>query len=133
MTIEQKKQYLQTYRALDREVQRKVDDLAHWRAKATQITPVLDGMPKAKTVTSRMEDVVIRIVQLENEVNEDIDHLVALKEEIMQRLEAMPNYTFRMLLQYRYIQCMTWEKMAEAMHYTWQHLHKLHKKALEQF
>ncbi len=133
MTVEEKKHYLSAYRLLDSEIQQKMDELAHWRARSTQITPILTGMPKSSKVSSRVESTVIKIVQLANEVNADIDRLVWLRNGIKQQIDRMENDTYRFLLECRYIGCMTWEAIAEVMNYSWQHMHKLHRRALEEF
>lgn len=134
MTLEQKKNYLRSYRMLDREIQIKVDRLAYLRARSTKATPSWTGMPRAKsTSASQMEDLVIKIVQLENEVNADIDRLYARRQRIEADLEQMENPVYRILLEYRYINCLTWEEMTEQMHYSYQHLHRLHNAALKEF
>ena len=50
-----------------------------------------------------MEDVIVKIVDMENEVNADIDKLVDLKQEIMRTINAVENPEYHTLLELRYL------------------------------
>ena len=38
----------------------------------------------------------------------------------------------KLLMRLRYISCMNWEEIAVNMHYTWQHMHRIHAECLKQ-
>lgn len=59
-----------------------------------------------------------------------IRELVGIKTEIICAVERVGNPTLRAVLVARYVNLKRWEPMAAEMGYSWQHIHKLHKRAL---
>ena len=55
------------------------------------------------------------------------------KESIKRRIEAMEDEREKDLLTYRYIRGMKWEKICTEMKHSWQHIHRIHAKALKNF
>ena len=82
---------------------------------------------------SRMAEAVVKIVDLQNEINHDIDELVDLKREITRRVKSIPNAEYQLLLEKRYLCFMPWEKIAVDMGYSTQHIYRLHDWALREF
>lgn len=80
-----------------------------------------------------MADIVVKIVDLQHEINSDIDELVDLKQEITRRIKLIPNTEFQLILEKRYLCLMPWEKIAVDMDYSIQHIYRLHEWALQQF
>ena len=81
---------------------------------------------------NEINDVIVKIIDLENEINEDIDTLVDLKREIVGVIKRIDNPEYQTLLELRYLCFYSWEKVAVEMEYDLRYLHKLHRKALEQ-
>lgn len=54
-------------------------------------------------------------------------------QQIQKEIEAMEDAVEKTLLTCRYIRGMKWEDMADEMGYSWQHLHKIHIRALRHF
>lgn len=79
----------------------------------------------------RMEDIIVKIVDLENEINQDIDMLVDLKSEIMQVIKKVDDLELQTLLEQRYLNFRTWEQIAVDMGYNVRHLYRMHDKALK--
>lgn len=85
---------------------------------ATSATATLSGMPHSPNrASSKMADAVLKIVDLQHEINEDIDHLVDLKREIMRMIKAIPNTEYQLILEKRYLCFMPWEQIAVDMGY----------------
>jgi len=74
------KEYLgQAYR-LDQRINSKLEQVMSLRDLATKATSTLsDVAPSGTRNVHRMEDIIVKIVDLENEINRDIDNLVDLK------------------------------------------------------
>ena len=82
------KEYLgQAYR-LDQRINSKLEQVMSLRDLATKATSTLsDVAPSGTRNVHRMEDIIVKLVDLENEINSDIDNLVDLKRETdMRRL-----------------------------------------------
>lgn len=60
-------------------------------------------------------------------------HRIKLCREITDKIERMDNEDEKDVLMYRYIRLMKWEDICVKMGHSWQHTHRIHKKALENF
>ena len=78
----------------------------------------------------KMEGVIVKIIDLENEIDEEIDRLVDLKHEIVSLIKQVKNPEYKTLLELRYLCFRTWEQIAVEMRYDLSWIHRLHKKAL---
>ena len=127
------KEYLSQAYRIDQRINSKLEQVASLRALATKATSTLSDTPPcgSRNVQS-MENVIVKIIDLENEINEDIDTLVDLKREIVGVINRIDNPEYQTLLELRYLCFYSWEKVAVEMEYDLRYLHKLHRKALEQ-
>ena len=122
------KEYLSQARLLDARINAKIQQVAALNDLATHATATLTGMPRNPNRSeSRMAEAVVKIVDLQNEINHDIDELVDLKREITRRVKSIPNAEYQLLLEKR------WEKIAVDMGYSIQHIYRLHDWALREF
>lgn len=130
-TNQDKIKYLKRYVILDREIDRKLKEVDCWRAKLSRLTPVYSSQPKGGgTIYSRTEEIIIKIADMEEAINADIDKLIDLKQKIERVIESVPDDKERLLLKYRYLDGKTFEWIAAKMDLSWQWVHKLHSKAL---
>ena len=131
MSNKDKIKYLKRYITLDREIDRKLKEVGRLRSKLTRITQVLTAEPRGGgTIYGKTEEILAKIVDLENEIDADIDRLVAIRDGIKTIIEAVEDDRERLLLQYRYLDGKTFEKIAVEMNYSWRQIHRLHSKAL---
>ena len=74
----------------------------------------------------------INVAVYEQNIKNRIGELYKIKNEILQTVNQVESATLRRLLIKRYIQNLTWEKIAEQLNYSYKHvvLHILHPKAL---
>ena len=104
------------------------------RINALNITPVIDGLPHAKTAQSKVERNALRIIESEQEVEtlraELIQAKSALADKIMSQVDE-PNY--QTLLVLRYVECLSFREIARRMHFVLRNLFNLHDAALENF
>lgn len=56
---------------------------------------------------------IIKIVDMESEINADIDSLVELKKEIAGVIHSVENIEYRTLLEQRYLCFKRWEEIAQ--------------------
>ena len=126
------KEYLtQAYR-IDQRINSKLEQVSSLRDLSTKATSTLSDVPPSGTRNvHRMEDVICKIVMLENEINAEIDHLVDLKREIREVISAVKNLECQTLLELRYLCFKTWEQIAVEMGYSLEHTIRMHRKALE--
>ena len=113
------KEYLtQAYR-IDQRINSKLEQVSSLRDLSTKATSTLSDVPPSGTRNvHRMEDVICKIVMLENEINAEIDRLVDLKREIREVISAVKNLECQTLLELRYLCFKTWEQIAVQMNYS---------------
>lgn len=76
------KEYLSQARFLDARINAKIKQLDGLNTLATNATSVLSGMPHSPNRgTSKLETIIVKIVDLQEEINHDIDELVDLKRD----------------------------------------------------
>ena len=126
------KQYLKQARYLDERINTKIAQVSSLHNLATKAISTLSDMPGSPTRnTHRMEDIIIKILMLENEINADIDHLVDLKDEILSVIKAVDDEECRLLLEKRYLNFEQWEDIAAEMCTGVKNIYRLHDKALK--
>ena len=127
------KEYLSQAYRLDQRIDAKIEQVMSLRNLAAKATSTLsDVAPSGTRNVHRMEDIVIKIIDLEEEINADIDSLVDLKREIMRVIKALPNPEYQTLLELRYLCFKSWEQIAVMLDYDLRYTHKLHNRALEE-
>lgn len=127
------KEYLgQAYR-LDQRINSKLEQVMSLRDLVTKATSTLsDVAPSGTRNVHRMEDIIVKIVDLENEINRDIDNLVDLKREMVSVIKAVTDPEYQTLLELRFLCFRTWEQIAVDMNYSIQHIYRLYDKALKE-
>ncbi len=126
------KEYLEQIRTLDRRINNNLQALEQLEALATKVTAVNNGdRVQSSGSQDKMADTVIKIIELKQEINADIDRLVDMKCEIIPVIDAVQDADFYDVLYKRYILCKKWEEIALDMHYSFRWVLKLHGRALQ--
>jgi len=127
------KEYLLQAHYLDERITSKTQQIASLNELATRCTTTISDMPRNPSHgSSKMEDCIIKIIDLEEELKSDIERLINLKKEIMEVIRAVPNIEYQTLLEKRYLCFITWEQISVDMCYSIQHIHRMHSKALKE-
>lgn len=127
------KEYLNQARMLDMLINAKQAELYKLKLTATSISsPQLSDKVQSGSVNTAMRT-IDKIVDMQNEINDEIDKLVDLKSEIRKKIEKLPSAIERVILIERYINCKSWEEIANAIHYAERNTQYIHGKALQHF
>ena len=78
----------------------------------------------------QMESRVVKIVDLEREINAEIDELVDLKRDIRELIAQIRKPEYRTLLELRYLGFRTWDAIAEEMGFEPRTIYRFHSNAL---
>ena len=127
MTI---KEYLSQAYRIDQRIDSKLEQVQSLRDLAAKATSTLSDTYSGNSNKQKMEGVIVKIIDLENEIKEEIDRLVCLKRKIVSMIKQVKNPEYQTLLERRYLCFKTWEQIAVEMNYDLSWLHRLHKKAL---
>lgn len=127
------KEYLNRAYRLDQRINSKLEQLESLNELATKATSTLSDMPKnPRDTTSKMEDILCKIIDLQHEINNDINRLIDLKTNIVDLVKAVPNPEHQMILELRYLCFKTWEQIAVNMGYSVRNIYNLHGAALKE-
>ena len=127
------RQYLDQAYRLDERIKSKLKQLANLKALATHVTSMLNDVCIQKSHNNhKMEDTILKIYEQENEIDRDIDRLVDLKGEIRHVIDGVQNIQYRFILEKRYLLFESWEKIANDLHLSVQHVFRLHNEALRE-
>ncbi len=124
--------YLSQARTLNMRIDAGFERIQQLRALSERRTAVYgrERVRASGAADGRM-DVVARIVDAERELDAQIDQMIELKEEIAAVIERVPDERMRALLEFRYLNCCTWDEVAERMNYTTRSIYNLHTAALQ--
>lgn len=130
------KQYLKQAYRLNELINSDLEEVAQLRTMVTSISSLdikSDVVSSSKNTSSPFEKTIIKILDLENKINVEIDQYIDLKNEIKDQINAIEQSDLRLILQKRYLNFQKWEQIAVDMNYGYQWIHKLHNIALVEF
>ena len=130
MTNGEKKAILLEYRAIERRINRLIDEKAAWNAKATATTSSFSDMPRSGGGSDKIQTTVEKIIEIEEKLDHEIDALADLRNRIEAAVERLEDGRLRDVMRYRYIDGMKWEQIAVEMHYSYMQVCRFHGRAL---
>lgn len=126
------KQFLKQAYKLNELIESDKDELENLRSLSTSIS---GDMTQERVQTSASNDkivnIIARIVDLENEIHDEIEQLIALKKQIRDVINKLENVNEKLVLKYRYLMFFQWEEICDKIHYSPRQIHRFHDSALE--
>ena len=127
------KKYLSQAFGLNQRIESKLGQIEDLHDLATKATVTYSYMPRNPNKGhSRLEDAVIKIIELETEINKDMVELVELKKDIIRRIKAVESTELQTILELRYLSYMRWEEIAIELGYGIDNVFRLHRNALDE-
>lgn len=126
------KEYLQQAYRIDRKIKLDAEKLAAARSALYGKTARYDSdgtMPVSRGNVT--ESAVLRVMELEERLNREIDELTAMRQEIELTVNAVPDEVQREILTRRYLLYQKWEDIAREMGYTKRRIFQIHGNALK--
>ena len=130
MTNGEKKAILSEYRAIERRINRLIDEKAAWNAKAMATTSSFSDMPRSGGGADKIQTTVEKIIEIEEKLDHEIDAMADLRNRIEADVEKLEDGRLRDVMRYRYIDGMKWEQIAVEMHYSYMQVCRFHGRAL---
>lgn len=125
------KEYLMQAYRIDQRINSKLEQIAALHDLATKATVTFSDMPRNPNKgKSKIEDAIIKIMELEDEINHDIDKLVDLKTDITHLIKNLDSHEYQIILEQRYLCFKSWEQISVDLGYSIQHTFRLHDAAL---
>lgn len=126
----EKIKYLSRYIPASRSIDRLLEEQYRWKCLAMKVTPNLSLTPGGGEGGSPIERPMEKVEELEEKIKQAVGELIEIRKEIETVLGQLEDENLRRLMEYRYIDGLTWEQVAEKMHYSWRHTCRLHGEAL---
>lgn len=130
--VEEAKQELREYRDNIKYIEEKQNDAEELRNRIEKITSNVSGMPNAKgdnLDNAPLEDSLDRIRAIEKECKKKLEELLLKKFLVENKIERLEQ-PYKSILYLRYIRGNTLNKVSEEIGYSYDHICKLHGKAL---
>ena len=125
------KEYLKQAFYLDKRINSKLEQLSNLNVLATKTNTVLSGLPKSPSRgNSKLEETIVKIIDLQEEINSDINALVDLKRDIAKSIRSLKNKEEETVLERRYLCFQSWEQIAVDLSFDIRHIHRLHSRGL---
>lgn len=125
-----KMQYLMRYIDSKRRARAILNEIHDLKDLATKITVTFNDMPGGGGSVDKVGAIVANIVDLQTELAVQAKTMKAEQEIVQAVIDAVDEPDLRQLLILRYINGLTWEKIAVDMNYSWRHTLRLHGAAL---
>lgn len=135
---------MKSIKMLDAKINADIEHVDFLLSLATRITPMMGGeRVQSSGSQHKMEDTVVKIVELKQEITEEIDAYIDRREVARKLINQYCDTDCVKLLTVRYLgkynpmttkqEFMTWEQIAVEMGYTYQWVSGgLHRRALDQ-
>jgi len=127
------KEYLSQTVVINHRIDSKLEQAVELRNLAMKVT-ISFGEDRVQSTKkqSPMEDIMVKLIDLEEEVNADIDELIRLKAEILETISGVEDINQQVILEKRYIAGKTWEDIARETGYDRSTIYRNHGKALKE-
>lgn len=130
MTNGEKKAILSEYRAIERRINRLIDEKAAWNAKAMATTSSFSDIPRSGGGADKIQTTVEKIIEIEEKLDHEIDAMADLRNRIEAAVERLESEKLRDIMRYKYIDGLKFEEIAVTMHLDHRWVRRLHNRAL---
>ena len=127
------KEFLGGIAELEKEIVRKKQRCKTLRDVATNTSASnrTDDIQKSKE-KSPLENIMVKVIDLEREIEADKAHLVNLKAKVWEQLDKLTDETQKRILWLRYAERKSWQYIVSEVSFTSRYVFKLHIKAIEE-
>lgn len=108
-------------------------ELDRLKSLATATTTRLDGLPKAKSITSRVESLTAKIVDCERQLDVLVETLICTQVDLTLKLSAQMTGDILNVMILRYVNTMSFTEIANALHYSRGHIYRIYKRGVALF
>ena len=127
----QVKEFLNKIRHIDMMIDCKCNQIRGLRDRLTSISSPMGERVQGTKDPDKFTDPVSKIIELEQEINEDIDNLVDLKRVARRMIEQLSDDAEKLVLYKYYFENKTFEQVSVEMKYSWRRIHQIHGDALK--
>ncbi|MFV0497942.1 MAG: hypothetical protein ACK5L0_07245 [Candidatus Fimivivens sp.] len=124
-----KKHFLGQFSDNERAIKRLEEEICRWTSRAEKMTSTFGHTPSHRA-DDRVQSAVDEIVELRNLLYDRLIDSTELRRRIAQAISSVEEQRLQLLLEYRYIDGLTWEEVATALTCDYRWTLRLHNRAL---
>ena len=125
MTYDEKIRYLQRIVTLDAHIDALIKEKEKWYNRVLKLKSNEIGEADVDSSAA-----IEKVIMLENEIEQNIDRLVDMRNRFVSAVEKLDNELCREIMHLRYINDMSFEKIGDKIGYSSKQISRLHKKAV---
>lgn len=126
------KEYLQQLDKIDFLIESKKNEIEQLRAKLFGgMNYESDGSKKASSDINKNEKIIIKIIELEEELNKQLGELIDAKKKIIKVVDQLQDINEVKVIYLRYFQQYRWSRIQIELNYSKSHLMRVHMNALK--
>ena len=129
------KEYLQQAQKIDRIVKSKLNQIERLESLATSASQTLDpsGSHASADPTkgSKLENMVVGIIDLKEQVQKQAAKLIEVRKEITETINSINNLSVQFILEERYLIYRTWDEIADETGFSKNYLYHMHSTGLQ--
>jgi len=128
------KEYLSQALRLDHRINSKLEQLENLKALAMRVTTnfAQEKVSGGRELRGPFENTMAKIIDLENEINQEIDRFIKLKQEIMETICQVEDVNCQLVLEKRYINGRSWEDISLELGYSRSGVFRIHSEGLKE-
>lgn len=134
VTYEEARQFLENGRELSRQLDNKLVQWEYLNDQAKRVTTILTGMPRSGGLSegsSSMENACVAMIALVDQVGMCASRLIVARKKICDVLDQIVSDKYKLVLEDRYIACMSWRDIFKAMKMSKSQVMAVHNKGIQ--
>lgn len=118
-------------RGIDMEIRRKRERLTKLRARLTDGTSQISGMPGGGSGENSQFNQNTELLSYAEEINADVERLAKAQRKLAETIKVCEDHDLRAVLEKRYIDRKSWDKIRREMSFSESGIYQLHGRALK--
>jgi len=126
------KNFLMKAYYMDQRIDSKLEQMASLNELARKATSTVSDMPGSPNRNiHKNEDIIVKILELEEEIQSDIGELLDLKQSIRNCIRQLDEPEEQVILEERYLKMMKWEQIAVVLNMSVRKVFRMHDEILK--
>lgn len=123
------KEFLKQYEEADRKARQHRAEYERELEMIGSLSVKMDGMPHGSNISKPTEEAALKLADRALKWKEAEENALRIRQEVYDTICNISGIEGRVLYE-RYINLHKWEEICILVHYSWQGVHKVHKRAL---
>lgn len=126
------KDFLMKAYYVDERINSKLEQVASLNELAKKAASTVSDMPGSPNRNiHKTEDIIVKILDLQREIQEDANELLNLKQVIRRCINQVPDPEGQIILEERYLRMVKWEQIATTLSMSMRKVFRLHDETLK--